>query len=102
MKHKTQERKGFLILKVVQFQVRQDSPRVLFFKTTFDESEFQRLNLSRRSRRNLFPESLSQVHEGARPISTKKYNYLQKLLPWIPKVFHDYYKNLAHNGEDND
>lgn len=107
MNKKTEESEDFLISKIVHFQVRQDSPGVDFFETAFDDNHFQKLDVTRRTRRNApttVPENLHQIRHSARPISTKKYNHLQKLLPWVPKIFHNFYINITHGdgGEDSD
>lgn len=56
----------------------------------------------------MYPEEVQKIRDEARAIATKKYNYLQTLLKWVPKQFHDFYKNIRHgstnedDNEDND
>ncbi|KAJ8969696.1 hypothetical protein NQ314_001637 [Rhamnusium bicolor] len=107
MKKTSEDSEPFLISKIVHFEVRQDSPGMVFFKTAFDDNNFRKLDLNRRLRRSASTsilENLHQIRDSTRPISTKKYNHLQQLLPWVPNVFHHFYKNLPHGdgGEDSD
>lgn len=90
---------------MVQFQVRRESPGIVFYKTDFKE-DFREVDINRKTRRTgAIPDQLEKIRDGAKRISTKKYNHLQKLLKWVPKVFHAFYINLAHgdsNAEDSD
>nr|CAI5856376.1 unnamed protein product [Callosobruchus analis] len=83
------------ISKMIHIQIRQKEPDILFYKYDFSESEFHRVSLIRTGRRVQQVNELPQLFpEGTHPISSKKYQHLQKLLPWIPKEFHTLYKNL--------
>nr|CAH7755634.1 unnamed protein product [Callosobruchus chinensis] len=46
-----------------------------------------------------FPE-LPRIRESLRSIPTKKLEHLQNLLPYIPSVFHNFYKNLPHGDKE--
>ncbi|KAF2899827.1 hypothetical protein ILUMI_06359 [Ignelater luminosus] len=67
-------------------------------KTDFDEtSEFETVDYNRKvSRNNTIYDDLNQVTEDKHPISKKKYDDLQKLMVWIPKRFHQFYKDLRY------
>nr|CAH7722728.1 unnamed protein product [Callosobruchus chinensis]CAH7733094.1 unnamed protein product [Callosobruchus chinensis] len=84
-------------------QVRKNSPGILYYKDSFNEY-FSEVNLCRTTRRKAssYPPSLQCIRDCSRPISNKKYDHLQKLLTWVPKRFHQYYKDLRHrNGIEN-
>lgn len=83
--------------------VRQDKPGILFYKVDFD-GDFLEINLNRKSRRNIIiPNNLEPIMKnGPKPISKKKYDHLQKLLPWVPKAFHNFYISLAYDGRNED
>nr|CAI5848120.1 unnamed protein product [Callosobruchus analis] len=88
------------ISKMIHIQIRQKEPDILFYKYDFSEREFHRVSLIRTGRRVQQVNELPQLFpEGTHPISSKKYQHLQKLLPWIPKEFHTFYKNLRQNSE---
>jgi len=55
-----------------------------------------------RNRRNpiTLPTNLDTV--VTKPINFQKYKHLQNLLQWVPKVFHDFYKNLKHSEKETD
>ncbi|CAH1109430.1 unnamed protein product [Psylliodes chrysocephalus] len=95
---KTEKGEKFLISKVVLKQGRQDSPGVLFFKSDFDQ-EFDSIDFNRRGSRkqhlNIENSLLTPLREIPNLIISKKYTYLQKLLKWVPKIFHPFYQNLA-------
>lgn len=92
----------FLISRAVHMQVRKSNPGILYYRTDF-AADFIEVDLNRRTRRNYcIPTSISPIREGPKPISAKKYNHLQKLLKWIPKRFHDYYKNLQYGKNEDD
>ncbi|KAF2887909.1 hypothetical protein ILUMI_18264, partial [Ignelater luminosus] len=68
-------------------------------KTDFNEtSEFEAVDYNRKvSRNNTIYDDLDQVTEEKHPISKKKkYNDLQKLMVWVPKRFHQFYKDLRY------
>nr|CAI5846437.1 unnamed protein product [Callosobruchus analis] len=89
----------FLISKVCHIQVRKNSPGILYYKNSFNE-DFSEVNFSRTTRRKAsYPPSLQCIRDCPRPISNKKYDHLQKLLTWVPKRFHQYYKDLRYENE---
>ena len=45
-----------------------------------------------------FPADLNQVSTNPIPISQQKCNDLIALLPYVPSVCHDFYKNLKHTS----
>ncbi|KAK4880787.1 hypothetical protein RN001_008933 [Aquatica leii] len=71
---------------------------LLYYKTDFDCPEFQKVNLKRTGRRIVFLEEFTSIRCELNPISTEKFKHLQKLLRWIPKQFHDYYRDLVHQN----
>lgn len=90
------------ISKMVSIQVRADSYGTLFYKNSFEETEFSSVDLTRTGRRVMFPEELPNIRDEAKAISMKKYNHLQTLLKWVPKQFHDFYKNIRHTSNEDD
>lgn len=96
---KTSSSEDFKISEVVHMQVRADDMGVLYFKTDFASTEFTKVDLNRISRRAQFPDEIPLVRETSKPITTKKFKHLNKLLQWVPRVFHPFYKNLVH--QDN-
>lgn len=91
----------FAISKVVVLQVRAEDHGILYFKTNFGAMNFQSIDLIRTGRRATFPAEVPNLRFEANPLSSKKFNHLQTLLKWIPKQFHEFYKNLKHaNVED--
>lgn len=93
---KREEGDDFAISKVVFLQVRKRESGTLFYKTDFTCEHSQSINLMRSGRHIVFPDELSPLRSGPNVISTKKYKHLQNILTWIPKQFHDCYKNLVH------
>lgn len=102
VRKKTEENEDFRMSGVVHLQARSENIGVLYFKSDFEAITFECVDLKRNGRRVVFPELLPQIREQANEISTKKYNHLQSLLPWIPSIFHDFYKNLAHSDKATD
>lgn len=94
----------FKISQVVHIQVRSEERGKVFF-LSFDQEEFESLDLNRVSRRSFFPEEIPILRNTQKPISQKKYKDLQNLLQWVPKIFHAFYQNLQHtdkkNGDDD-
>lgn len=93
----------FKISKVVWLQVKKDNLGVLYYKTDFNETEFNTINLNRNKRINVnnksiidIPNIIPQVRSTLKPINTLKFQNLQTLLQWIPPIYHDYFKNLPH------
>lgn len=89
----------FRLSKCVQLQVRREQMGQLFFKTSF-EGEFTQVDLvrSRRIQRLPWPTFVPYVTNEKIPINTSKYNDLMSLLPYLPTVCHDYYKNLPNTN----
>ncbi|KAK5642497.1 hypothetical protein RI129_008664 [Pyrocoelia pectoralis] len=84
----TESGEAFAISQIVHLQVRSDDEGVLYYKTDFDCPQFQKVNLKRTGRRIVFPKELTPIRCGLNPISTKKFEHLQKLLRWIPVSGH--------------
>jgi hypothetical protein len=40
------------------------------------------------------------LYKGIRPIPTAKYKDMMYLLPYIPPIHRDYFKNLHHSNTD--
>ncbi|KAG8247154.1 hypothetical protein J6590_066857 [Homalodisca vitripennis] len=73
------------------------------WKTDFND-QMHEVDLKRCRRLKVtFPAHLNQVSASPLPITKQKYNDLIALLPFIPSVCHDFYKNLKHsNAATND
>nr|CAH7763754.1 unnamed protein product [Callosobruchus chinensis] len=88
-----------LLSTCVQLQVHQEKIGTLFLKTDFN-GEAQEIDFVRFRRRDItFPANLNQVSTNPIPISIQKYNDLLALLPFVPSVCHDFYKNLVHSNQ---
>lgn len=95
-KKKNNKGNDFLISQAVYMQVRSEHPGILFYKTDFANEDFLEVDYNRRTRRpENIPLGISPIRDGPNPISSKKYAHLMKLLKWVPKRFHQYYKNLS-------
>nr|CAH7763082.1 unnamed protein product [Callosobruchus chinensis] len=104
-KKKTTTKKTFFVSKVVHIKFIKEKPGMMYFKTSFSQEEFDQIDYSynrdsRRITRQLA--TLLNIRNGPKPISTKKYRDLQKLLKWVPKRFHDYYNQLCHEAVEED
>jgi len=92
----------FMISRAVHLQVRRSNPGILYYKTDFSK-DFSEVDFHRRGKPNDYsPLEISTIREGPKPISAKKYIHLQKLLKWVPKRFHDFYKNLEYGKNEDD
>lgn len=101
-KKKNSAGNDFLISLAVHLQVRRSNPGILYYKTDFS-TDFLDVDFHRRNKPNDYtPLSIPPIREGPKPISAKKYSHLQKLLKWVPKTFHDYYKNLEYGKNEDD
>ncbi|KAF2888867.1 hypothetical protein ILUMI_17306 [Ignelater luminosus] len=90
---------NFGISKILHLQVETENYGTLYYKTSFDEKEFTTINLIWSGRRTTFPKEISNLRSDANAISTKEYKHLQTLLKWVPRQFHDFYKNLKYSSE---
>ncbi|XP_018571479.1 uncharacterized protein LOC108911126, partial [Anoplophora glabripennis] len=95
----------FLISKAIHLKVNSESHGILYYKNNFDD-DFSQLDLNR-NRRNPTSqlENIPIIRNSSNPITTRKYQNLQNLLKWVPKVFHPFYQNLVHSektGEADD
>jgi len=94
LRKKSESGTDFLISNAVQLQIRRESPGMLFYKTNFNEEYFV-VDLNRKTRRSLnMLNELPCPRNEPKPISSKKYEHLQKLLRWVPSRFHNFYKSL--------
>lgn len=75
VRKKTEESEDFRMSDVVHLQARSENIGVLYFKTHFEATSFECVDLKRNGRRVVFPELLPQIREQANEISTKKYNH---------------------------
>ncbi|CAH1959018.1 unnamed protein product [Acanthoscelides obtectus] len=110
-KKKTVTNQTFFVSKVVHMKFLAETPGVMHFKTKFCQENFEQIDyhrVNRRSTRQLNNPSTSSlptllpIRNDPKPISTKKYTDLQKLLKWVPQRFHGYYKNLRHEAVHED
>lgn len=115
---KTITNQNFLISKVVHMKFLAETPGVLYFKTDFNQENFEQVDFNRATKRltrkekravnsnEVVPNSnlilLKPIRETLKPISSKKYYDLQNLLTWVPKRFHEYFKNLPHGNLKED
>lgn len=94
----------FLISNVVHLQMRSNKPGIVYYKTDFDQ-DFLEIDFNKNRRiTNITNNALNLSQNTGNMITTQKYNHLQKLLKWVPNIFHLFYKNLKHTArvqEDN-
>lgn len=75
-------------------QFRKESPGILYFKRDLDK-DFEEVDFNRKTyKRSCL--TLEPLRSSLHPITKKKYNDLQKLLKWVPKRFHEFYKELSY------
>ena len=86
--HTTDDSK-FNFLHLKSFTVRQNSPIVSYKTTSGGSHQFTYPLIGSQ------PETL-QSSCNPNPISREKYADIQSLLPYVPPIYHDFYKNLAH------
>lgn len=73
----------------------------MLYKTSLSVDEpFKTLNLRRRGTRNV-EFKLEQAYDEPLPISKEKKKDLIDLLPLIPDIYHDFYKNLKSNQSED-
>lgn len=86
---------------MVYVRMSKDEYGILQYKTAFEDDNFQKVSLMRNQRTPCPQVPMpTPVRTGLNPISTNKFEDLQKTLTWIPQIFHDFYKNLPHvNGQ---
>nr|CAH7730360.1 unnamed protein product [Callosobruchus chinensis] len=96
IQEKTTTNETFFVSKVVHIKFIKEKPGMMYFKTSFSQEEFDQIDYSynrdsRRITRQIGDPCISDVptllniRNGPKPISTKKYRDLQKLLKWVPK-----------------
>lgn len=102
----------FLISKVVHMKFVADKLGVLYFKSSFIDEHFQEVDFNKTEKRisrrieaskskinaKVDQFELPPVRNELKPISTKKWKDLQKLLKWVPLRFHDFFKNIPHEN----
>ena len=103
---KTLNGETFLISKVVHMKFLKENTGIIFFRRTFHEDIFDKVDFNKQNKRisrrlnnglnGTNRIELVPIRNIPRPISTKKYNDLIKLLKWVPKQFHPYFQNLSH------
>lgn len=94
---------SFQISSAVWLQVKKNEPGKLFFKNSFEESEFKCVDLVRNRRKDVsIPEELPQLRAQRKKISNAKYQDLQILLKWVPEEYHWFFQSLPHGDEGND
>lgn len=77
-----------------------DQKNTVFYKTSLkDEAVFLEVDLTRKKSNE---SSLPMAYDEELPITIEKKTDLISLLPLIPDVFHDYYKNLKTKKNVND
>lgn len=100
---KCENGKDFKISKLVHIQLRSDQPGKVFCKSSFDQNDFDILDLNRNTRKSIvFPDEIPVIRNVPKPIGEKKYKHLQNLLKWVPRMFHAFYQNLPHSDAVGD
>jgi hypothetical protein len=93
------------------WQVRKESPEKFFYKTSYDQDEFNTINVCHkgRMRRRQGNQDLSelipsQILHGPRPISSAKHRDLLELCHKlaVPKEYHQFYNSLKIATADSD
>nr|CAH7742439.1 unnamed protein product [Callosobruchus chinensis] len=78
-------------------KVKKENPGILYYKTSFNESDFKSVNFKRRVRFPIiFPDTIPAIRSTTIPIKLEKYQHLQTLLTWVDNSFHTYYKSLKY------
>nr|CAH7762218.1 unnamed protein product [Callosobruchus chinensis] len=89
---------SFYLSQVVWIQVKKENPGILYYKTSFNESDFKSVNFKRRVRFPIiFPDTIPAIRSTTIPIKLEKYQHLQTLLTWVDKSFHTYYKSIKYS-----
>ncbi|CAH1115716.1 unnamed protein product [Psylliodes chrysocephalus] len=96
IRKKASNNEDLKISEVVHMQVRADDMDVLYFKNDFASAEFKKLDFNRSSLRAESPHEVPLVRKTSKPISTKKFQHLQKVLQRVPHIFHPFYNNIAY------
>lgn len=90
---------------IVWMQFQKEDYGIMHYKTSFNQSEFEKVSLIR-NRRHFSEDftlpALQPIRLDCKPITNKKYLDLQKALQWIPPMFHDFYKKLVHDSQARD
>ncbi|XP_072397435.1 uncharacterized protein [Diabrotica undecimpunctata] len=95
-KKKNADNNNFLISNVVQFQVKKDTPTIIFYKEAFEEIRPKELHVARRTATAInLPEQLPLRYQKPKGITQKKKDHLLILLQWIPSQFQEFYRNLV-------
>lgn len=90
-------------LKICWIRVLKNKPYTMLYKNSFDENaEFKTLDLSHRLGRPQKFENiiLSPLYDNARPVTSEKFNDMMDLLPYIPPIHHNYFKQLSRNEKN--
>lgn len=79
---------------MVFLQVRQETPGVLYFKKTFDDEEFDSIDLNRRARRKVLTSvALIPLRVVLKPINTKNLMILRNYF---------FFRHLAYKENNQD
>lgn len=87
----------------VHIQLRQEDIGMIYLKSSFD-GEFEVVDLNRNIRKSKRLDengSKNLLIKKSVPISAQKYNDLISLLPFIPSIFHGFYKDLPKTNDNN-
>jgi hypothetical protein len=82
-------------LKIQWLRACKDSPQKLFYKYSLqDDYEFSCVNFAKRGRQDTVASLVPLYPEQPRPISSEKFNDIQKLLKYVPPIHHPFYAVL--------
>lgn len=90
-------------LKIQWIQISRDLPYIMRYKYSNNEDPpFYEVNLAKRNTSTRPEISLSILYPRGRPVTKAKKQDLIDLLPFIPPICHDFYKNLKSSQEADD
>ncbi|CAH0730418.1 unnamed protein product, partial [Brenthis ino] len=96
-------------LKIQWLRFTHDNPYKIYYKYTNSNDEtFSPFNcFDIEKKRTRFSSSLTDInldvlYPNGRPIEKKKYEDLLQLLPYVPPIRHDFYRNLKTNNSAQD
>jgi len=75
--------------------------KLLYKNSLSEEEEFKTLNMIRRGSKVMTNITLDPAYDGPLAISKEKKKDLIDLLPLIPNIYHEFYKNLKDNQNED-
>nr|CAI5860789.1 unnamed protein product [Callosobruchus analis] len=97
-------KKKIKVNKVVHMKFLKGSNGILYYKISFDQTEFDKIDFNKPQARKTRREqedrsqlsSPGSIRESLKPITSKKFADLQEALKWVPKRFYSFFNNLSH------